>query len=127
MPWTSPPFFGNWASAADYARVGRELAARIGAAPVGAPGEIGTLAYFCDCTIVDGFSDPGLLGRQIDERIEQAGPVTGALLRLNYARFDRLRPPIKIAYQLRYGSGPGERTVHSAAKGVGHFTPEPVR
>ncbi|HET6499437.1 MAG TPA: hypothetical protein VFG87_01630 [Amycolatopsis sp.] len=124
LPWTSPPFFGNWAAASDYARVGQELAARVGAAPVGSPGEIGTLAYFCDCAIVDGFSDRGLLGRQIDERIADADPIMAALLRLNYARFDRSTPPIKLVYQLTYAPGPGTWTVYSAAKGVGHFTLE---
>jgi hypothetical protein len=126
VPWSSPPFFGNWASATDYARVGRELSARVGDAPVGAPGEIGTIAYFCDCAIIDGFSDRGLLGPQLDRRIAEAGPVVAALLRLNYARFDRSRPPVRVAYRLRYGPGPGEWTVHSAAKGLGHFTLETV-
>lgn len=126
VPWTSPPFFGNWASAADYARVGRELSARIGDAPVGAPGEIGTIAYFCDCAIIDGFSDRGLLGPEIDKRIAEAGPVARTLLKLNYARFDRFRPPVRLAYQLRYAPGPGEWTVYSAAKGIGHFTLETV-
>jgi hypothetical protein len=126
VPWTSPPFFGNWASAPDYARVGRELRARIGDAPVGAPGEIGTIAYFCDCVIIDGFSDRGLLGPEIDRRVAEAGPVTRALLKANYARFDRSRPPVRLAYQLRYGPGPGEWTVYSAAKGVGHFSLETI-
>ncbi|MFD2418194.1 hypothetical protein [Amycolatopsis pigmentata] len=126
VPWTSPPFFGNWASATDYARVGRELRARIDGAPVGAPGEIGTIAYFCDCAIIDGFSDRGLLGPEIDKRIAEAGPVMRPLLKVDYARFDRSRPPVRLAYQLRYGPGPGEWTVYSAAKGVGHFTLETV-
>lgn len=127
VPWPSPPFFGNWAGARDYARVGHELAARVPGAAVGAPGEIGTLAYFCDCLLVDGFSDPGRLGPQIGQRIDQASPVVAWLFRVNYTHFDWSRPPVRLDYQLRYGSGPGPWQVFSAAKGVGHFTLEPSR
>lgn len=122
IPWAYPPYFGNWASATDYARVGRELAARVGTSAVGGPGEIGTLAYYCDCTIVDGFSDRGLLGPQIDQRIDHADPVVAAVLRANYARFDRSLRPIEVTYQLSFTAGPGDWTVYSAAKGVQHLT-----
>ncbi|GHF59173.1 hypothetical protein FHX82_000417 [Amycolatopsis bartoniae] len=127
LPWQAPPFFGNWASARDYARVGHELAARVGDRAVGAPGEIGTLAYFCDCTIVDGFSDPGLLAPQIRQRIDNASPVVAWLFRLDYTRFQWSKPPIRLDYQLRYAPGPGPWQVCSAAKGIGHLTLEPSR
>lgn len=126
-PWSSPPFFGNWASAQDYARVGRELAAAAPGANIGSPGEIGTLAYFCDCAIVDGFSDRGLLGPQIRQRIDSTGPFVSWLFRLNYRYFDWSRQPIPLQYQLRYQQGPGHWQVYSAAKGVGHFTLETNR
>ncbi|HVW42920.1 MAG TPA: hypothetical protein VHC18_16365 [Amycolatopsis sp.] len=127
--WSSPPFFGNWASAKDYARVGLELKSRLHGAGTTGPGEIGTLAYFCDCTIVDGFADRGLLGPSIHERIDRAGPVGHWLLRLNYARFDWSQRPIPLGYQMRYEPGPGapEWTVSSVAKGVGHFVLVPIR
>jgi hypothetical protein len=127
VPWAAPPFFGNWAAARDYARVGQELTARVPGAAVGAPGEIGTLAYFCDCLIVDGFSDPGRLGPQIVQRIDQASPVVSWLFRLNYTRFAWSRPPVRLDYQLRYAPGPGPWQVFSVAKGVGHFTLESSR
>ncbi|TVT25732.1 hypothetical protein FNH06_01620 [Amycolatopsis acidiphila] len=127
VPWAAPPFFGNWASARDYARVGQDLAARAPGKAVGAPGEIGTLAYFCDCLIVDGFSDPGRLGPQITQRIDQASPFVAWLFRVNYTHFDWSRPPVRLDYQLRYAPGPGPWQVFSVAKGVGHFTLEPTR
>ncbi|WP_236790113.1 hypothetical protein [Amycolatopsis sp. GM8] len=128
LPWDAPPFFGNWASATDYARVGQELATRIppGAA-VGSPGEIGTIAYFCDCRLIDGFSDQGLLGPQILQRIDQADPVTAWLFRLNYRYFDWSKHPVRLDYQLRYEPGPGPWQVFSVAKGVGHFILDPIR
>ena len=127
--WTSPPFFGNWASARDYARVGAELNRRLDGAATGGPGEIGTLAFFCDCAIVDGFSDRGLVGPEIRKRIDRAGPVTRWLLNLNYARFEWSQRPIRLTYQMQYlpGAGADDWTVSSAAKGVGHFVLVPTR
>lgn len=129
VPWSSPPFFGNWASARDYARVGLELKDRVGGAATGAPGEIGTLAYFCECTLVDGFSDRGLLGPQIRARMDRASAFGRWLLNLNYKHFDWSLRPIPLVYQMGYEPGPGaaEWTVSSAAKGVGHFTLVPTR
>lgn len=127
VPWAAPPFFGNWASAPDYARVGQELADRVGGAAVGAPGEVGTLAYFCDCLIVDGFSDSGRLGPQIGQRIDHASPLVSWLFRVNYTHFDWSKPPVRLDYQLFYGPGPGPWQVFSVAKGVGHFTLQPIR
>lgn len=131
VSWKSPVIFGNWASAQDYARVGIELGERLRGATVRSPGEIGTLAYYCDCAIVDEFSDRGLVLEKVNLRMDTADSVTGLLLRLNYAKLDRTTPPRAVDYQLEYalgpGSGPDTWTVYSAAKGVGHFTLVPVR
>jgi hypothetical protein len=131
VPWKSPVIFGNWASAQDYARVGTELGERLRGATVRSPGEIGTLAYYCGCAIVDEFSDRGLVLEKVNRRIDTAGPVTSLLLRLNYTKLDRMTPPRPVDYQLEYalgpGSGPDTWTVYSAAKGIGHFTLVPIR
>lgn len=130
VPWRSPVIFGNWASAQDYARVGRELKDRVGEATVRSPGEIGTLAYYCECSIVDPFSDRGYVTDMVKERIDEAGPVTSALLRLNYLWFDYSREPRPLDYRLLYERGPGGGRntwqVYSAARGVGHFTLVPA-
>lgn len=127
LPWTSPPIFGNFASAQDYERIGQEIGAIVGSEPVKSPGEIGTLAYACGCTIVDEFSDRGII---IDERIitrlDEAGPVGRFLLRANYANLDYDRKPVVPAYRIEYRPGPSDGspwtwTVDSAAKGVAHF------
>ena len=126
VPWKSPVIFGNWASAKDYARVGAELRKRVGNATVSAPGEIGTLAYFCDCALVDEFSDRGVVVADINRRISHAGLVKRAIYRLNYLWLDRSQKPRRVDYRLRYGrgpaTGPDSWQVWSAAKGVGHFT-----
>lgn len=131
VPWRSPTIFGNWASAEDYARVGTELGRRVGDAPVRSPGEIGTLAYFCECRIVDVFSDRGRIPALLEERLAESGPIGAALLETNYLWFDRDREPLTPEYRLLYASGPGRGpdtwTVHSDARGVGHFTLVRVR
>jgi hypothetical protein len=53
LPWQIPVIFGNLASRADYERAGTAVAARVGDAGVMAPQEIGTLAYYCDCEMLD--------------------------------------------------------------------------
>jgi hypothetical protein len=126
VPWQSPVIFGNWASASDYARVGTGLKAAIGNATVGSPGEIGTLAYFCDCAIIDEFSDRGTDIALINDRIARAGTVTRVLFKVNYLWLNHDLKPTRLDYRLDYapgpGSGPDVWQVYSAAKGVGHFT-----
>ncbi len=48
------------------------------------PSEVGTLAYFCNCEIVDFISDRGRTEQDIDRHLQQAGPVMRQLLTLNY-------------------------------------------
>ncbi|GAA1252561.1 hypothetical protein GCM10009676_44350 [Prauserella halophila] len=130
VPWRSPPIFGNWANAEDYARVGTELGRRVGDVPVRSPGEIGTLAYFCECRIVDPFSDRGRVPELLEARLAEAGPIGSALLEANYLWFDRDREPLDPGYRLLYSPGPGPGpghgphtwTVRSDARGIGHFT-----
>jgi hypothetical protein len=129
VPWSSPVIFGNWASAHDYARVGTALRKRVGSATVASPGEIGTLAYFCDCAIVDEFSDRGALMKRVNQKIDAGGP-GGILVKLNYLLADRKQRPRRLDYLLQYARGPGSGRdvwqVRSAALGVGHFTLVPV-
>ncbi|MEQ0560173.1 hypothetical protein ABJI51_13880 [Amycolatopsis sp. NEAU-NG30] len=125
LPWPSPVIFGNWASATDYARVGTELRGQLGDASVASPGEIGTLAYFCECAILDEFSDRGQAVTLVDKRIATANPLMSLALRVNYHWLDRSVTPRKPDYRLQYASGPATGPdswqVRSAAKGVGHF------
>ncbi|CAG7623505.1 hypothetical protein SIM91_16445 [Rhodococcus opacus] len=132
LPWDAPPIFGNWASAQDYERVGRAVGTLVGEAPVRSPGEIGTLAYFCECVIVDEFSDRGLVVEdRLVPRLAEATEPTRTLLRANYAFFDYRLAPVNPAFDLRYqeGRGPGgpmSWDVFSAARGAGHFILVPL-
>ncbi len=131
IPWRSPVVFGNWASAKDYARVGTALAAAVGTRTVNTPAEIGTIAYFCDCDIVNEFADPGVVTGLVNKRIAKAGPIGRLLLNINYYWMDRGRQPKQPVYTLDYYSGPasGPDTwqVYSTASGTGHLTLTPVK
>ena len=101
VPWTRAAISTNWATAAEHERMGTDLRRIVGPAAVESPGEIGTLAYYCDCTIVDAFSDRGRILGAIEAR-EQAPGLGAALVRLNYLHLDRDQPPRPVEYRLRY-------------------------
>lgn len=125
-PWRIAPITTNWATPSEYARIGRLVGARIGDATVRSPGEIGTLAYYCRCSIVDGFSDRGYLADQLDQRLSQLGPTGRWLLRANYTHFTPSRPR-EIDYVLHRvdGYGPDPRwNIHSPWMGPGHLVLE---
>ena len=125
VPWRVAVVFGNWATAADYARIVRQLGERVGDATVHSPGEIGSLAYFCQCSIVDPFADRGLVVPLIEQRIAAAGPVVGALLKVNYLLLDRDQRPRPVQYRLIWEPGPATEPdqwqAWSPWTGVGHF------
>lgn len=101
-PWAVMPITTNSASAAEYAA----LAAR---APSGTTvetfGEVGVLAYFCDCTVVDRFSDRAQVAELLRAKRAEAGPVVRTLLDWNYHRF-KADPPIRPVYKFTTAEDP---------------------
>ena len=131
-PWTTTIIFGNWATSADYARVGTEIGDRVGDDVVINFGEIGTLAYFCECAMVNDFTDRGVLVPLVDRRIAESGPVGSWLLRLNYHNLNRTQTPLPADYELRYAPGPGAgpdvwQIFAPGGRGTGHLTLVPLR
>jgi hypothetical protein len=126
LPWQMPVIFGNWATRADYERAGTAVAARVGDAGVMAPQEIGTLAYYCDCEMLDKFSDRGRVIPLIDARIHQSAPFARALLKLNYLWLDRTQEPRPAEYELRWvlgpSAGPDDWETWSPVTGINHLT-----
>jgi hypothetical protein len=106
VPWTHPVIFGNWALPEEYLAIGAAVAERVGDATVAAPPEIGTVAFACDCSVVDVFSDPGIALPLIEQRIREAGPVVRLLLEANYSRLDRAQQPRPAEYRLVWTQGP---------------------
>ena len=125
-PWREPVIFGNWAAPRDYIRVGKALRERIGNGTAAFyPGEVGTLAFACDCAIVNNFSDRGWVVPLVEERIAGAGPLTRFLLNVNFRNLDRGVRRRHIDYDLSWhpgpASGPDSWGVRSSATGVGHI------
>jgi hypothetical protein len=125
VPWRSPMFTTNWAVARDYARIGRALRGQAGSATVESHGEIGTLAYYCECEIVDVYSHRGELVPLVDDQLDNAGPLVRPILDLNYVWLDRHQKAPRLDYRLAYArgpaSGPDVWQVRSRWLGVGHI------
>jgi hypothetical protein len=102
VPLRAMPIHANWANPGEYAKIGRDLHAIVGDAPVHSPGEVGGLAYFCECTIVDRFSDRASLTDEIRE-----ARADSSFFRLNYAGLDLSKlEPIRPEYWLVWRRGP---------------------
>jgi hypothetical protein len=106
LPWAYPVIFGNWALPADYVAIGKAVGERVGDATVLAPPEIGGVAFACECSVVDVFSDPGITLPLIEKRIREASPVLRFLLELNYTHLDRTQQPRTAEYRLIWTHGP---------------------
>lgn len=101
-PWAVMPISTNWASPAQYAA----LAARApSGSTVKAFGEVGTVAYFCDCTVVDRFSDRAQVADLLRAKRSTAGPVARTLLDWNYYRFKTV-PPVHADYEFAFAEDP---------------------
>ena len=101
--WTLTTITGNWATPAQYA----ELALR---APPGAVvrsfGEVGTVAYFCRCTVADRLSDRGWFGLILHQVEAKAGPAERAVLELDYRNFHP-PAPLRPTLQFTFARDPG--------------------
>jgi hypothetical protein len=130
VPWRSPILSTNYATADSYERVGKLVRGAVRGATVSSFGEIGTLAYYCDCRIVDVYSHRGEAIPLIDHQIAKAD-VLRPLLDLNYLLLDRDRQPPRIQYRLGYAHGPATSggavwPVWSRWLGPGHVRLIPV-
>lgn len=79
------PIHSNWGTHEQYRQVGLWLNEHHGTDTIRlVAGEIGTLAYYCDCRLLDRFSDRRWLRDHIDERVSRPG-IISTLWRLNFA------------------------------------------
>ncbi|WP_372672101.1 hypothetical protein [Amycolatopsis kentuckyensis] len=106
------PLTSNYASTARYEEIGRDLRALAGGRVIGSAGEIGVLAYTCECAIVDVFADRGLLPAAIEAR-GAGNRWVRAALRVDYAFFDfDVRPRRPDLVLRRLPSPPPDALAH---------------
>jgi hypothetical protein len=77
------PVNTNWATQAQYREVGLWLNKRYRGSTISMVGEIGTLAYYCDCYLLNEFTDRAWLGEYINKNKSDTG-MGAILLRANY-------------------------------------------
>lgn len=106
-----PPLTSNWATPEQYRRIAERLPT---GAVIEAPGEVGTLAYYCDCRVLDGLVDRGSLAPLLEARISGTGGVRGWLLRLNYLHYHPSAPvPRDLRMTTRVVRGAGPTDMHT--------------
>ena len=109
VPWEVAPIQSNWMTSAGYEDMGADLRELLTAPDgevqrVAAFGEIGHLAYVCDC-LVDGFADPALLTPAVDALREQSPPWLRWLLEIDHRYRDVDRVPLPLVGRLIYMPG----------------------
>jgi hypothetical protein len=110
IPRRYAPITTNHASSAEYARIGADLARLAGDRTVRSAGEIGALAYYCECDVVDAFSDRGEAASMIMARGRASGPIGRRLLDLNFFFLERGMSPRRVDLVLirTAGAAPAE-------------------
>lgn len=93
LPRDFAPITTNHATSEQYRAIGAELGRIANGRVVHSAGDIGALAYSCDCTIVDLFSDRSAVGPEINESKNRSGPLTRALIDANFRFLDQSVPP----------------------------------
>jgi hypothetical protein len=93
LPRQFAPITSNHASTTEYREIGEELATIAHGRKVETAGEVGALAYACDCELVDEFSDRGAVDPAITETKRLSGEVSRALLEANFHNFDHSVTP----------------------------------
>jgi hypothetical protein len=114
LPRTFAPFTTNHSWTAQYEQIGPELGRLVGAHTVRSGGEIGVLAYTCDCAIIDLFDDRGAVAPAIAERKAHLGSLGRALIDLNFRYFDYGLQPQTSDFALiaTTGSPPADPLAH---------------
>jgi hypothetical protein len=100
LPWRIAPISTNRATSAEYTGIGLRLPHDLRGAAVRSPGEVGELAYFCDCDIVDAFSDRGEFMAELTAWDRSGGTLRHDFVALDYLFADRKQPPQPPAYAL---------------------------
>jgi hypothetical protein len=126
LPRQFAPFTTNWASSNEYAGIGAQVGRLAGGRPVASFGEIGAVAYFCDCAMVDEFSDRGAVVGLVNAKLATGSTLKRDLLRWNFHFLDRTQRPVTPQLVLTYTGTPvanalGTWRVHTMWLGPGPY------
>jgi hypothetical protein len=110
LPRDFSPITSNHATSERYRDIGHDLALIAQGRTVHSAGEIGALAYACDCSIVDLLSDRGAVAPAIEESERRSGAVGKALTEVNFQFFDRSLRPADPELVLEVTPGPPPAT-----------------
>lgn len=113
VPRPAAQIMTNWATPQQYALVGTELRGLVGNRSVESPGEVGAIAYFCDCDVVDIFSDPGAVDTMVNYSIRSHPGLERTLLEWNFHFRDRAITPVVPDLLLVMGDGPAKGALAS--------------
>ncbi len=127
LPRDEAPVHSNHVASPQYLRIGEELRDIVGDGAVRSAGEIGALAYSCECAIVDVFSDRGRMAEAIEEKKQESSALGVTLLEANFAFLDAPAEPVRTEYELRITTkqAPAEAIAvwrTTSAWGSGHRT-----
>ena len=114
LPWQVAPIATNWATSAAYTKAGTQLGPALDGAAVRSPGEVGELAYFCDCDLVDAFSDRGVFLADLAAWEHQGGTLRHLFVEVDYLFADRQQRPQSTPYALEVVSRPAPGLPHWA-------------
>lgn len=102
LPRTTAQITTNWATPSQYALIGRDIGRLAGRRTVRSAGEIGAIAYFCDCAMIDEFSDRSIVVGMLPGVLARSGPVTHQLMAWNFHFLNHaqrhLAPDLVLAY-----------------------------
>jgi hypothetical protein len=119
----------NWAAPGEYETMAMAVREQLGDGRIRSPGETGTLSYFCNCPVLDSFSDRGVAADLVGTEIRRSNGLHRSLLELNYRHRDLAVQPLPTDFTMTWvaGAAPGSPfDAYSPWTGPGHFVVEPV-
>lgn len=84
---SQPALSTNWGSEEELTQIGQDIAPIVQGKKVDLEGEIGTIAYSCDCTLLDEFSYSAAMKDFYDSKVT-AGGLKGKVVKVNFQHRD---------------------------------------
>jgi hypothetical protein len=107
-----PPITTNWHSGAQARAMAEDVAKIVGDSTVGFGGEVGAMAYYCKCQVIDEFSDMANLNPGIVRALDTSTGIYHDLLRANFRHRDLTALPPPFRYLMVPTSDPAGHQWH---------------